>query len=106
MPGSWMDQTTFAVQPSHHELVLAYSFGGGSPAPAYELHHPQSVAEAVTAADRPYDGPLDELHGIDYRSGLLYLRVPRRAAGSHSYTLFKNPAMCLANPSGASMCRK
>jgi hypothetical protein len=101
-----MDQTAFVVQPAHHELVMAYSFGGAQAVPDYESRHALTVAQAVSDAYRPEDGPLEGVGNIDYRSGMLYLRVPRQAAGSRSYTLFKNPTTCLANASGASICRK
>jgi hypothetical protein len=105
MPGSWLDQTALVMQPSHHEIVMAYSFGGGRPVVSSEPHRVLTVAEAISDADRPYRGPMEELQSIDYRSGLLYLRVPRRA-DSRSYTLFKNPMTCSENAPGASICRK
>lgn len=109
MANRFMDETAFVVQPSRHEVVLAYAFGGGNPvaesASVRESHHLITVADAVAEADHTDSGLVDGLRGIDYRSGLLYLRVPRRAAGTR-YTLFKNPMTCEANASGVSICRK
>ena len=87
---NWLDHTAFIVAPSHHELVLAYSFGGGVQHADAEpgasvagsarsliprLERNDEIAATIAAASHLNDDPLMTFKTIGFKSGRVHFKL-------------------------------
>lgn len=73
----WMDHTVLVLRPSHHQALLAYSFGGDEPRQEAQLDARRNVAASIAAAVVVNDNPLPSVDTMDFKGGRVYIHTPR-----------------------------
>jgi len=73
----WMDHTALVLRPSHHQALLAYSFGSEESRHEARLDGRRNVAASIAAAVVVNDNPLPNIDTMDFKGGRVYIHTPR-----------------------------
>lgn len=75
----FMDHSALVLRPSHKQVLLAYSFGGGEEARRDNTGNTRTVAASLAAAMTVDDNPLPSINTdtMDFKGGRFYIHTPR-----------------------------
>lgn len=73
----WLDHTALVIRPSHHQAVLAFSFGAEAPPEPGDMLAPRNVSAAIAAAVVVRDSPMPTFDTMDFKGGRLFIHPPR-----------------------------
>ena len=73
----WMDRTALVIRPSHHQAVLAFSFGADPPREEAGALAGRNIAATIAASAVLQDSPTPNLDTMDFKAGRLVIHSPR-----------------------------
>jgi hypothetical protein len=73
----WMDNTALVIRPSHHQAVLAFSFGADPPRAEAAALAGRNIAATIAATAVLQDSASPSLDTMDFKGGRLVIHSPR-----------------------------
>ena len=73
----WMDSTALVIRPSHHQAVLAFSFGAEPPREEVGALASRNIAATIAASAVLQDSPVPTLDTMDFKGGRVFIHPPR-----------------------------
>ena len=74
---SWVDHTALVIRPSHHQAVLAFSFGADPPREEAGALASRNIAATIAASAVLQDSPIPTLDTMDFKGGRVFIHPPR-----------------------------
>ncbi len=73
----WLDHTALVLRPSHHQAMVAFSFGAEAPPEPGARLAPRNVSAVIAGAVVVQDDPVPKLETVDFKGGRLFIHSPR-----------------------------